>query len=137
MVLMTPHNHITAFTTNPLEGLSPLTASSSVTSALQFSATRFLNAIIAASVSLFNVIPLYPDELMNLALSHLPRFLGSLPQNFAPHDVLMSVLLTAVHVTHSSGIVRELAVEFGLRNYWSIAINGLLEKSSLLFFDTW
>ena len=50
--------HITAFSTNPLEGLYPLTASSSVTSALQFSPTRILNAVIAGSVSLYNVISL-------------------------------------------------------------------------------
>ena len=34
-----------AFSTNPFEGLSPLTASSNVTSALHFSATRLLNAM--------------------------------------------------------------------------------------------
>ena len=42
MVLMTPRNNITAFSTNPFESLSPLTASSSATSALQFSATSLL-----------------------------------------------------------------------------------------------
>ena len=74
MVLMTPCNNVTAFSTNPSEGLSPLAATSSVTSALQFPATRFLNSIIAFSVTLFNVIFLYPNELMNHAtLSHSPR----------------------------------------------------------------
>ena len=67
MVLMTLRNNITAFSTNPFDGLSPLTAKPSVTSALQFSATRFLNATIAGSMSLFNVISLYPNELVNLA----------------------------------------------------------------------
>ena len=35
------------------QSVSPLTASTNVTSALQLSATRFLNAILAGSVSLF------------------------------------------------------------------------------------
>ena len=94
MVLMTPRNNITAFSTNPFEGLSPLNASSDVTSALQVSATRFVNAIIAGSVSLFNVISLDPDELMNLAtLSLAPGFFNSLLQNHAAHKVLVSVFL--------------------------------------------
>ena len=67
MVLMTLRNNITAFSTNPFGGLSPLTAKPSVTSALQLSATRFLNATIAGSMSLFNVISFYPNELVNLA----------------------------------------------------------------------
>ena len=39
-----------------------MTVSSDVTSALEFSATRFLNAIVAASVSLFNVIFFVPQR---------------------------------------------------------------------------
>ena len=39
-----------------------MTVSSDVTSALEFSATRFLNAILAASVSLFNVIFFVPQR---------------------------------------------------------------------------
>ena len=58
----TAQQHL-AFSTHPFEGLSPMTASSSVTSLSPFSATRFLNAIIADSVSLFNVI----------SFSHLPQ----------------------------------------------------------------
>ena len=73
MVLMTPRNNITAFSTNPFDGLSPLTASSSLISALQFLATRFLNAIMASSVSLFTVISLYPHELMNVATLSLAQ----------------------------------------------------------------
>ena len=73
MVLMAPRNNSTAFSTNPFEGSSLWTASSSVTSALQFSATRFLNATIAGSVSLFNVISVYPNELMNLATLSLAQ----------------------------------------------------------------
>ena len=93
-VLMTPRNNIAAFSTNPFEGLSPLTASSSVTSALRFSVTWFLNAIIASSVSLFNVISSYHKELMNLATlslaqcSPIPFFRTTLLTN-----VQMSVLL--------------------------------------------
>ena len=106
MVLMTPRNNITAFSTNPFEGLSPLTASSVVTSALQVSATRFVNAIIAGSVSLFNVISLDPDELMNLATLSLAQ--GS-PIPFFRTTLLIRFWclssFTAMHVTDSSGIV--------------------------------
>ena len=73
MVLMSPRNNITAFLTTAFEGLFLLTASSSVTSALQFSATRFLEVIIACFVSLFNVLSFYPNELMNHATLSLPQ----------------------------------------------------------------
>ena len=62
MVLRTPRSNITAFSTNPFKSLSPFIASSSVTSALQFTATRFLNMIMAGCVSLFNEISLNPQR---------------------------------------------------------------------------
>ena len=78
--------HHCVFDQSVLKACLLFTASSDVTSVLQFSATRFLNAIIAGSVSLFNVISLYPDELMNLAtLSLAQRFFNSLLQNYAVH----------------------------------------------------
>ena len=55
MVLMTPRNNITALSTNPFEGF------------VSFDCIPLLNAIIEGCVSLFNVISLYPVELMNLA----------------------------------------------------------------------
>ena len=56
MALMPPRNKITAFSANRFVSVF----------SLQFSETRFLNLIVAGSVSLFNVISLYPNELMNL-----------------------------------------------------------------------
>ena len=94
MVLTTPRNNITTFSTNPFECLSPLTASSSVTSALQHSATRFLNAMIASCVSLFNVISFVPQRVDESCHSlACPGFFDSLRPNYAAHHLLMSVLL--------------------------------------------
>ena len=56
IVRIIPRNSITAFSMSPFDSLSPFTAPSVVTSALHIAATRFLNAIIAGSMSLFNVI---------------------------------------------------------------------------------
>ena len=73
----------------------------------RFSATRFLNSNIASSVSLFNVISLYPNELMNLATLSLAH--GSSIHLLRTTLLIMFWCLpscfTTLHVTDSSGIV--------------------------------
>ena len=93
MFLMTPRSTITAFSTNPFESSSPLTASSSVTSALKFSATRderdCFPLCVASQRDLF--VPQRVDESCHSLAC--PRFFHSLLQDYAAHNVLMSVLL--------------------------------------------
>ena len=57
MVLMTPRSSITVFLMIPFDCLSPFEIFSVATSALHIFATRFLNAMIAGSASLFNEVP--------------------------------------------------------------------------------
>ena len=67
IVLVIPRSSIIAFSMSPFDSLSPFTASSVATSALHNAATRYLNAIIASCVSLFNVISRYPNRSINCA----------------------------------------------------------------------
>ena len=91
MVRIIPRICITAFSMSPFDSLSPITASSVATSALHISATRFLNAIIAGSASLFSAVSRYPSRSMNFCHSlTCPWFFDSLLQRNAAHDVLAS-----------------------------------------------
>ena len=70
--------------------LSPWTASSLSVAILSYTISERDYGF----VSLFNVISLYPNELMNLATFSLcPGFFDSLLQNYAARDFLISVLL--------------------------------------------
>ena len=93
MLRMISRISITAFSMSPFSTLLSLfTASSVLTSALHISATRFLNAIVASSVPLVNVISRLLSKSMNFATLSIVQG-SSTPLFFKGYDPLVSSLL--------------------------------------------
>ena len=88
VVLMILRKCIASFPMSPFVCLSPLAASSAVSSALHLSGTRLLKAMMAGSVQFFTVISRYPSKLMSFTTlsiaqgSSTPFFRTTLPVMF-------------------------------------------------------
>ena len=115
VVLMTPRNNITSFSSYSFEKL--VSTDRSLRRDLCFAILGYtFSERDYCSVSLFKVMSVYPTELTTLATLSHPQ--GSSNPFFRTTALIMFWCLssfTAIHVHESSGIVWEFTMEFGLR----------------------